>query len=444
MSVILQASNYDLLKKGKPLTYLTDLETSGSGTIDVESITGFSLSDWIAIGVLGEERTEIIKVHASTAPSGSTVTLASNLVHDHEKGAPVYVVDYDQIEWSRATTETGSKSILATNSLAPDSMVTIYDDTTNTSGFGFYRFKNSAAATYSPYSDAIPYAGYDENTAHEIFERALSAAGEELSPRLRNEHLYKFLNDFISIANSRNRKWSEGKVYGEEIATLATGDWEASLPSGIARKHDPSAIMGIRISRNLTLRYKSPQEFNYHMQSLSYTTANGTISDVDTTIVLTNSSPFDDSGTIYINGDEITYTGNIRSTNTLTGVSGIASGGHATGSYVFQNYISGIPQIYTIPSSGTIRFWPIADSTVNNEVIYCDYFKSIPRVNSVGDTILLADPRPAIDYVAYRIKKFVSGGTLSTGDEDYQQFLYDIKQMIDQDSNGEPLKVRIG
>jgi hypothetical protein len=443
MSVILRASNYDLLREGKPLTYLADTANSGDNTLTVQSIAGFTTSDMVAIGVLGEERTEIIQLHASTSPTGTTITLDSNLLQDHEEGAPVYVIDYDQIEWSRATTETGTKSVLSADSIAADAMHSIYDDTTNSTGFGFYRWKNSDSSAFSNYSDPIPYAGYEPNTAHNIFQRALSTAGQQLSPHLRYEKLYDFLNDFIAMANDMNRKWSNAKVIQQEMGNISTGDWEADLPSDIALKKDPSAIMGIRISDNGTLRYVSPQKFNSFIHTMQFTTLNGDVADTDTSIVLTNSSAFGDSGTVLVNGDTIEYTGNNRATNTLTGVTGIVSGGHSDGDYVFQDYTTGTPFIYTIPSEGKARFWPLADASINNEVIFIDYYKRIPQVNSLGDDIVVPYTKAAIDYMAYRIKKFAAGGTLSVGDEDYQQFQFDFKRMIEQDVSGEPIKIRI-
>jgi Na+(H+)/acetate symporter ActP len=65
------------------------------------------------------------------------------------------------------------------------------------------------------------------------------------------------------------------------------------------------------------------------------------VTDADITIVLTESGDFDAEGDIYVASpsisgtiDTIAYTGNTLSTNTLTGVTGIATGGHASGTQV--------------------------------------------------------------------------------------------------------------
>ena len=351
--MILRAPNTDRLIEGKPRTQLTSPQDAGSSTITVENISTFAVGNYIILGVLGEGRSEVIRIHASSAPSGSTITLASNTLFRHEIGTPVYFTDYNQVEFSRATTLTGSKSTLATSGMAVDQMDTIYDDTTNTTGFGFYRFKNSASSTFGPYSDAIPYAGYEIDAVQTIIDRALSITSSVISPRLKYDDLFKFVNDAITILNSKNAHWSEAKVLGYELDTISTGDWEWDLPTNIARANDPTAIMALYVRGYPPMRYKPQREWNQWLRDLVFTTLATDVALIDTTIVLTNSKGFADSGTIYIEGDAISYTGNTRSTGTLTGVTGITAT-HTAGStiYVFQNFTPAEPSIYTITSEG--------------------------------------------------------------------------------------------
>src|SRR3990167_5727672 len=153
--MILRTQNTDLLVRGKPLTYLSSASAAAATTLTVESIASFATSDYLLLGEIGTERAEIVQIHASTSPSGSTITLvAAGALYAHDEGTPIYKIDYNRSEFSRATTETGSKSVLATSALTIDLMDTIYDDTTNTTGFGFWRFNNSTTAVFSGYSDA--------------------------------------------------------------------------------------------------------------------------------------------------------------------------------------------------------------------------------------------------------------------------------------------------
>lgn len=443
MAVILRAPTTDLIVRSKPLTYLAAEVASGVGTITVESITGFSVGNIIQIGVLGDERTEIIPLHASTAPSGSTITLASNLAQGHSIGAPVFVVDYNQVEFSHASTLTGAKSVLATSSIAADSIETLYTDSSNTTGFGFYRFKNSVASTYSGYFDAIPYAGYDPNTAHEIIRAALDETEMEISQRLTYTKLLSYVNGFVRLARNTSKRWSETKVLDSELATIAVGDWEVALPSDIVATFDPSAILRVAPQGYRALTYLTQEQFRNLTLDLVFTTVATTFADDATSIVLTNSSSFADSGSIIVNGDVIEYTGNTRSTNTLTGVTGIATDGHAAGSYALQRYEIGVPLYYTFSSDGNIRVWPLCGAQLENKILYIDYFKEIPFVSGLGDSILLRDTQPAIDYVAHRIKVFKAGGEGTLQDSAYQKFVQNFTRQITQDTPGQPINVRL-
>src|SRR3990172_11242247 len=98
--MILRAPNTDRLIEGKPKTLLSSASAAASGTFTVESISDFSIGNRLIVGVLGEERSELSRVHVSTAPSGSTITLNSNTSFRHEKGTPVYFTDYHAVEFS--------------------------------------------------------------------------------------------------------------------------------------------------------------------------------------------------------------------------------------------------------------------------------------------------------------------------------------------------------
>lgn len=446
---ILRAPNTDRLIKGKPKTYLTAASASGGGTLTVESIAGFSVGVYAILGVLGEERTEIVRLHTSTAPSGSTITLNANTSYRHEIGTPVQLTDYNQVRFYRDTETVTADALFADATalaaaadISVDQMESIYDDTTNTTGHGFYQFQNSATSAAASASDPIPYTGFTVDAAHTILIRALSQATAEVSPRLQYDRLFDFLNDAISIMNARSKRWSETKVLDSLLDSLATGDWEFNLPSTIASKTDPSAIISVRIRGYKPLVYKPMRDWNLATYDLQYSTVATTFTSAATTIVLTSSYDFNDSGTVMIDGDTISYTGNTRSTGTLTGVTGIAST-HTAGTYAFQNFDQNVPQVYTVSSSGKIRIYPIVPSDLNNRALYISYYREIPSVDSLGDRVLVENVEPLISYVAYRIKKYVSGGAVSPTDDEYKTFLTELGATVSADSPSEPIRVNV-
>jgi len=68
-------------------TTLTSAAAAGASTLTVAGITNFAVGELIRVGS-GEEM-ELVQIHGSTAPVGSTITLATNLVYSHAIGEQV-------------------------------------------------------------------------------------------------------------------------------------------------------------------------------------------------------------------------------------------------------------------------------------------------------------------------------------------------------------------
>ena len=104
-------NNKDLIENADKSFLAADI-ASGVSSLTLESTQRFYTNQIIVIGEIGTERTEIIKTHAVTTPSGQTLTLASATARAHQRGDPVYIINYDRYELSHATTATGSKTTL--------------------------------------------------------------------------------------------------------------------------------------------------------------------------------------------------------------------------------------------------------------------------------------------------------------------------------------------
>ena len=196
-------------------TPLTADSTAASGTLTVSGIIGVSVGDYLLIGEFGQETAEIVRVHTSSAPSGSTITLNANTVHAHARSELVYRIDRNQVEFSRATSLAGEKSVLTTADIRCDSLYTVYEDQTNSSGFGFSRWKNSADTTYSNYSESYPYAGFSEQSLKKIFDSVLldmgyvDDNGQPLwSNKVSREAAYQAVVDCQDLIARRRYRWS--------------------------------------------------------------------------------------------------------------------------------------------------------------------------------------------------------------------------------------------
>src|SRR3990167_2505927 len=138
---------------------------AGATTLTVKSIIGAAVNNLLFIREPGNERAEIIATHASTAPSGNTVTLvAAGLVEAHPAGTVIRIVPANTVRFYRSATEVDANSddstltaLAAAQNIDPTTVRNFYDDQAQTSGFYFYRFIDSVNSVNLLYSDPIPW-----------------------------------------------------------------------------------------------------------------------------------------------------------------------------------------------------------------------------------------------------------------------------------------------
>lgn len=409
---IIKASNVDLLLDVYKAEITAD-SVAASGTLTVESITGIGVGDYLLLGEFGNETTEIVRVHTATAPSGTTVTLNANTVYAHDRGTTIYRLDRDQIEFSRSTTLGGSRSVLTTVAIQCDRLETIYEDTSNTTGFGWWRAKNSADTTYSNYSESYPYAGYGEQTLKKIFDSALLLLGqvdEAGQPRfpssLSREAGVIAVNDCQQELKELKHRWSYLTHFNYLVAELATGQDSYALPSDIAEEEGQLSILAVRFGTQQDMRFIDKSKLNLRRINSVKDSLGVAISGIgDITVTLADSSDFDTSGSIIVIGDDnadydtIDYTANNKTTNVLSGATNIAES-HLIDSIVWQGITLGKPRVYSV-FQDTIVLDPVPDATWNQVNLYIDAYVDPVVVNDLADTVEF--PATVIKpYVAYR------------------------------------------
>src|SRR3990167_11511243 len=72
---------------------------AGATSITVKSIIGAAINNILFFREPGSESAEIIATHASTSPSGNTVTLAATLVESHPAGTKIYIIRANQVRF---------------------------------------------------------------------------------------------------------------------------------------------------------------------------------------------------------------------------------------------------------------------------------------------------------------------------------------------------------
>lgn len=388
-----------LLSGNSPLTessiytYLTSSASSGDSTISVDSIIGFDINQILLIGDWGNEHSEIIKTHATTTPSGTTITLASNLVFDHNPREKVYLISYDQIEISHSNTETGTKTVLATIDIQADQLETQYIDTTQSTGYYFLRWKNTITSTFSDYSSPIPYTGYTSKQVGSIIDYALKRNNlESFTDNIDYDFCISEINACLDYISGKAKKITDFSNFDYILTQLSEGINSVALPDNIYDKEGNKSIYAVRIAGSSPLEWKNKKEFDAEMEGVYHTITTADASAGDTTLTVKSTGDFDDSGTVdvYINGTlySITYTG--KTTTQFTGIPSSGDGSITvtipSGTNVWYGEEVGEPLYYTV-YGGNLYYYPLPDSTYENKNLLLDYYTGVIEVNSLDDEI---------------------------------------------------------
>lgn len=402
-----------------PLTYLSSNTASGVGSITVQNITGFAINQILIIGGLGNQGAEIIKTHASTAPSGSTITLASNTIYAHAAGSTVQVCQYDQVEFSTATATGGSKTVLATVPIWADELSTNYIDNSGATGYYFGRFKNTiVTATFSAYSDPIPVQGYGIYTARSIIDSALGEINKDTSPVLSDAFAFQQLDMFQTDVLKELKRWSFMQKFDEIVGQFNVGEWEIDMPSDIEDMNTNQSIYNIRVGANGRLTWIDKAKWDDFIFNLAYSQLAVALNAGDLTMTLDNSHDFnhltdsntDGSGSVKIGNETYDYTANNTETGVLTLSTVITVDNEQDAdAWVFQNANFGLPDYYTI-FGGKIHYWPITSDQYDGVNAFMDYYTRQVRITQDSDEIVVPDPLAASLYLQWKFLKKLNNG----------------------------------
>src|SRR3990167_7192107 len=426
-------NNRDLIENADKSTLKADVAAS-AGTITVESINQFAINKILLIGELGKETAEIIKTHASTAPTGNTVTLASNTGNAHSHGEPVYIIDYDQYEisWDSTATATTPSATLVTEAIDIENEEHLYNETTKSSGYYYVRKKETIGNTFSAYSDAIPYAGWGTGTVGYAIQYALVRNGGEYTDDVTHQFCIEEINNCLKTIEGKQLRWPQHQVYNYVLGQTSRGTFIWTLPTDIYDNDTNKSIVAVRIGDGARLTYKDPIEFEEELDDAIYTQVTTQATAGSTTLAIDNSYDFADSGSVnvYVSGTKynLTYTGVTRSATAgvLTGIPASGTGAItvtiAVDIYVFQNEDEGEPKYFTI-RNGNLEIWPLSDSTADNENVYLDYFTVATEVDTDGDTLDTERADMVKYYLTAKVRAMIkNGGIIDPNDTDYMLF----------------------
>jgi hypothetical protein len=445
---IISVSNKDLLIDA----YDSNLKApaySGAGTLTVYSISKFAVNQVLCVEEPGTENAEIVLTHAVTAPTGSTVTLASNLLKDHPSDVKVYIIPFDQVEFSYATTATGTPALMSAQAIDPEMEDTIYTDASHSSGFYFTRFKNSILSTFAGYSDAIPFDGFTSNTVGYMIDIAMSESQKVFTKKLTYDGLVREINECLRTIRGELKRWSSSQVFNANLGQAQRGMYRLPLPTDYYNQNSNMSCLDVRVGTEQHLTYVDKQEFDDLMIEISHSTTSVLATVGATTITLSNSADFPATGTlqIYVNNvvQSITYTASDISTGIISGIPASGVGSIVTqipaSTDVWNGVIEGQPQWFTI-YGGFIYWWNPSDEIFTGRTLYMDYYTDIIEVNSDGDII----PLTRFDMIKHWLKWTIRNITERNGkpdinDSDFVLFNNALQKAIRRDSTGNKFKM---
>lgn len=222
--MLLRVSNRTLTQD-REKTNLTAAVAVAGTTLTVAAVdsNAWANNDWIIVGEIGSTTAEILQVNGAVS-DGTSLTIdnagSGGARFAHSIGEPVYRIDYNQVEFNRNTSNTTSgATVLTTAEVQPDDEFTRYEDTTNSTGYGFVRFKNSQTNAFSSYSDGVNYeasgesSSYDPRTLWRLRKRVRVHLDEDRpNSKLTDDMIRDALNDKQrEVAHKRLWSFYEGE-----------------------------------------------------------------------------------------------------------------------------------------------------------------------------------------------------------------------------------------
>lgn len=441
MSLVKVSTNNLTLLTGNPSTFFTTDTASGVSAITVKNIGGFLINQILLIGGFGNEGSEIINTSAVTSPSGSTITLASATVFPHSADTNVSVLNFDQVEFSTATTTTGVKSVLATVTILPGTDTTTYDDASGSTGYYFSRYKNSITGAFSGYSAPIPVQGYSITTARSIIDNALSAINQFTTDTLSDVFFFNELNNFQYEVLRELKRWSWMQSFNTIIGQSATGTWRVAVPTDLDDQNTSRDIYNFKLGNNYDMTWVDKEKWDSIIQGVSNSTLAAPILLNDATVTLTNSGDFPDGGVLYIGADTYGYTTNDRTTNIIT-LTDLAATTAPVDSDVFVGAALGLPTYWTT-YGGYLYHYPVTASEYTQRNYYLDYYMSLTRIISDADSIVVPDAVAAQYYLEWKaLKRLANGMEDDAALGAKANFMERKNRLVSFETNGRTLQLR--
>lgn len=236
-SIVVNAQNFTAANNGTftitavAATYFE--VTNAAGAVESNKTIGtgsIKIYSYILLGNFGSETSEVVQVTALTT---NTLTVSTTLFA-HAESTKATIIPYNQVRFYHTTTATYATSDPITGyiNIQPDSYFSTTTDTVNSTGFGWFVFYNSTTYKTSANCNAIPYAGFEDNSVKKIFDSFFALLNNKEQKAINNEEAFYWLNEGLTIAqNALNVVNQEYTVADPYTLSVTSGTAEYAWPS---------------------------------------------------------------------------------------------------------------------------------------------------------------------------------------------------------------------
>lgn len=230
--------DYPPIEENEKTQLTADIAAAGT-SLAVKNNDVFAQNDYVVVGKIGQETTEIRKI---ASVSGAKTIVVDALQHDHEASTPITKIDYNQIKVYSSATETGTFTLLDTVAIQVDSPDgTLYNDTTG-DATTWYKIKyyNSTSTAISDYSAAVEGSGYGDNTLRQMTDDILKLVNDKDAQYVTREEIRTMINRY-------QKRWWFSPYTKRDLLTESTLDTVASqnyitLPTTFDKVKDDYSI----------------------------------------------------------------------------------------------------------------------------------------------------------------------------------------------------------
>jgi hypothetical protein len=194
--MIIRVNSPDI--SGNEKTLLTSSAVAGATTLTVQNIEGFAVNNYLVLGTLGDEGTELVQVSSGTPPATSIITLASATTFNHAVNTPVTYIPFNQVALYSATSKTGTYNIVGSaTALEVDQDYTEISDSTGgtTTWYKTRYYYSTAPAVWSSYSGVIKGTGYTQSSLKKILEKSNALTDDKDNSTLTEDEKIDIIND---------------------------------------------------------------------------------------------------------------------------------------------------------------------------------------------------------------------------------------------------------